>query len=57
MYALLRKGYVTDVIALIVATVVLGSAVAFAAAWATHGFSAGTARILGEEGGSRQPFM
>lgn len=51
MYALLRKGYVTDVIALIVATVVLGSAVAFATAWATHGFFAGTARgILGEEG-------
>lgn len=51
MYALLRRGYVTDVIALIVATVVLGSAVAFATAWATHGFFAGTARgILGEEG-------
>ncbi len=51
MYALLRRGYVTEVIALVVATVVLGSAVAYAVAWATHGFFAGTARgILGEEG-------
>ncbi|NLM64763.1 MAG: hypothetical protein GX183_05825 [Firmicutes bacterium] len=50
MYALLRKGYIKDVIALILATVVLGSAVAFMTAWATHGFFAGTARgILGDE--------